>query len=50
MIGMYCMLFALLTLSIVLVTLNNDEATQGVVAVIATLVFVFGFAIGFTRT
>ena len=45
LIGLTIMIFSLLLLSFVLVLANSDESTQGGVAVFATLVYVFGFAI-----
>jgi MFS family permease len=44
--GLILMVGALLLLSLVLTLCNSDETAQGAVAVIATLIFVFGFAIG----
>jgi len=46
LIGMFAMLFSLLLLSFVLVFYNSNESAQGAIAVVATLIYVFGFAIG----
>lgn len=44
--GLFAMLLALLLLSVILVAYNSNESAQGIIAVIATLIYVFGFAIG----
>jgi MFS family permease len=43
--GTYTMLFSLIVLSVVLVS-PVDETTQGIIAVLAVLLFVLGFAFG----
>ena len=45
-VGTQLMFAALLLLSIILLTANNNVAVQGAIAVVAVLVFVVGFAIG----
>lgn len=45
------MLLALVTLSVVLLQGGSlGESTQGIIAVVAVLVFVFGFSIGLGAT
>ena len=46
LIGTYTMLFALLILSIVLLSADDNAKAQGVIAVIAVLIFVSGFSLG----
>ena len=45
MLGMNCMVLSLGVLSVILIC-SLDESVQGIIAVLATLLYVFGFAIG----
>jgi len=46
LVGTYLMLASLIVLSTVLITADNDPATQGVIAVVGVLMYVTGFSIG----
>jgi MFS family permease len=46
LIGTSIMMISLLVLSLVLSFANNDQFTQGVIAIMAVLTFVVGYAIG----